>query len=394
MTCSVWDQTAGTRSGALDPDDTDNFIDEAQGLAEAQIVEQGNDPHWAASAQDLFSACTIYSRLTDRRGGSLGHVRELLGKPSLDFKEEVTAMMRTGIRTGWDELTTKAGRFLDLTPENRELHSILSTAMTQSRNLDSRPLKNDLAKGTFDFAAMRQRPLTVYAILPANRLAAQKSWLRLVITAFLQSILKDPRPSKVPLLLMVDEAAQIGEIPLLRDSITLLRSYGCKVWLVFQDVVMHKAIAGDRFESIAANCGLLQALAPQEMTSAKFLSERTGQTTGDALSYAAPLAAFRGKPGEGSLTLSQAPLPAMLPQDLIGMDEGYAVMFSHKVKSTIRAYLPDPSEVASFDTILRSAKPPKGAPRQIITGQTCVTWCALWRGAEKTRLCTAQCSTF
>ncbi len=346
---------------ALDPG-SDDFIDDAQAQAEAIIRVTGNDPHWPESAQDGLCALIIYSRLTGPGGGSLGHVRELLSRPSIEFVQVVDEMMEAGIRLDCEELTLKAGRFRDLSPENRELHSILSTAMTQTRWLDSRPMRRDLMQGSFDFSSMREEPTTVYAVLPANRLGTQSSWLRLVITAFLQSVLKEGRPPEVPILLLVDEAAQIGDLPILRDSIALLRSYGCKVWTVWQDVPQHKGIAGDRFESAVANSGILQAFAAQDMTTAKFLSERTGQTTADILSYSAPLTSFRGRPAEGNLTVNHAPVPAMLPQDLITMDEGFAVMFSHKAKGTIRAYLPDPSEVQSFDMILRNTKPPRPRP--------------------------------
>jgi type IV secretion system protein VirD4 len=195
--------------------------------------------------------------------------------------------------------------------------------------------------------------MTVYAALPANRLVAQAKWLRLLITDFLQAILSDARPSKVPVLLLIDEASQIGDLPLLRDSIALLRGYGCKVWQVFQDIPMHKAIVGDRFESVVANSGVLQVFAPQDMTTARFLSDRAGQTTADILGYSAPLRTLKGGPAEGSLSFSHAPLPAMLPQDFINMDDGYSAMFSHKTKGLVRAYLPDPSDIASFDRMLR-----------------------------------------
>ena len=57
---------------------------------------------------------------------------------------------------------------------------------------------------------------------------------------------------------MLDEAAQIGELPILRDSIALLRGYGVKVWSLYQDVPQHKAVlgGGDRYESAAANSGV------------------------------------------------------------------------------------------------------------------------------------------
>lgn len=53
----------------------------------------------------------------------------------------------------------KAGHFADIDPQNRELMSIVSTALTQSRWLDSRAIKKDLGEGAFDFSEMKTRPL-------------------------------------------------------------------------------------------------------------------------------------------------------------------------------------------------------------------------------------------
>ena len=41
----------------------------------------------------------------------------------------------------------------------------------------------------------------------------------------------------------------------------------------------------------------------------------------------------------------------MLPQNIINMDEGFTIVFSHKTKGTVRAFLPDPSTMAGFEHI-------------------------------------------
>jgi type IV secretion system protein VirD4 len=332
---------------ALDPT-SDDFVDDALGLAEAIIREEGNEPHWSASAQDLICALIMYSRLTGPNDGSLGHVRALLGQPSLGFVEVVKAMMATGEKLGQEELTVKAARFRDLTPESRELHSILSTALTQTRWLDSRPIKKDLARGTFDFSSMKQRPVTVYLILPANRLGTHSSWLRLIITALVQKLIKDLR-SSTPVLLMLDEAAQLSNPPIIRNSMPILRSFGVKLWSVYQDLPLTQLVLGEAWESFIANCGVLQSFAPQDMRTANFLSERSGERNADVLSYSS--AAARGSQTGGQLSFKQDKLPGILPQRLINMDEGYSILFTHKTKGTVRSYLPDPSTMAGFEQI-------------------------------------------
>ena len=61
-------------------------------------------------------------------------------------------MITAGIDHDWEEIGHKAARFGSISPENRELHSILSTGLTQTRFLDSRAIKKELAGPAFDFS--------------------------------------------------------------------------------------------------------------------------------------------------------------------------------------------------------------------------------------------------
>jgi type IV secretion system protein VirD4 len=335
---------------ALDPT-SDDFVDDALGLAEAIIREEGREPHWAASAQDLLCALIMYSRLCGPNDGSLGHVRKLLGQSVEGFVEAVKAMMKAGEDFGHEELTFKAARFRDLNAESRELNAILSTAMTQTRWLDSRPVKADLARGTFDFSVLKERPVTVYLQLPGNRLGTHSSWIRLMLTAIVQSLLKDVRPSKVPVMLMLDEAAQLHDPPIIRNAMPILRGYGVKLLSVYQDVPQAKLVLGDRFESYAANAGAVLTLQAQDVTTARFFSDRSGERNADVLSYSSPVDQLTGIPRGGNLSFSQDKLPGILPQKIINMDPGYSVLFTHKTKGAVLCHLPDPSTMTGLEHI-------------------------------------------
>jgi len=333
---------------ALQPKGED-FPDDAMGLAEALIRVEGKEPHFSQSAQDLVCALIMYVRIV-LPNPSLVDVRALLGQSSADFRQTVMGkyirygertipgMVAAGILYDCPELEIKASRFADLGPENRELLSVLSTALTQTRWLDSRPIKEDIAKGTIDFGLMKQEPTTVYLILPARRLGTHSTWLRLMITSVLQPLMKDTRKSKVPVLLMLDEFAQLGHLPVIEQTLALMRGYGVKMWAVFQDFAQAKAIYEDRWQSFLGNAGVLQAFAPQEVVTAKELSDAMGQTT------RTPLSASGGGADPG-LSMTQIPVPLMLPQDLRNMDEGFSTILSHKTKGPVRVYIPYPTDL-------------------------------------------------
>jgi type IV secretion system protein VirD4 len=213
---------------ALDPK-ADEFPDEALSLAEAIIRVQGQEPHWSQSAQDLIAAVIMYIRLTRPGDGSLADVRAVIGQSAEKFRASIREMMIAGISEECEELTIKAGRFAELTGENKELNSILSTALTQTRWLDSRPIKADISKGEFDFASLKETPTTVYLILPPRYLATHSTWLRVMITASLLPLLRTVEKARVPVLFMLDEFAQLGQLPAIENNMALLRGYGVKL---------------------------------------------------------------------------------------------------------------------------------------------------------------------
>lgn len=333
---------------ALDPHSED-FADDAMGLAEAIIRIEGKEPHWSQSAQELICALIMYVRLVLPRP-SLADVRTLLGRDSGELRRTVIGeaieyggltipgMLGVAKLRDFPELEAKASRFADVGPENRELSSILSVALTQTRWLDSRPVKADLANGSFDFGKLKDEPTTVYLMLPARRLVTHSTWLRLMITSILQPLMKDTRKSKVPVLLMLDEFAQLGHLPVIEQTMALMRGYGIKLWAVFQDFAQAKAIYGDRWETFLGNAGVVQAFAPQDVVTAKSLSDLAGQTT------RTPLAAGSVGP-QASLSRNQIAVPLMLPQDFRNMDDGFATLHSHKLKGVACTYLPYPTEL-------------------------------------------------
>jgi type IV secretion system protein VirD4 len=329
---------------ALDPDSPD-FPDDVLGLAEAMIRVEGREPHWSASAQDLVAALIMYSRLTQDDGGSLAHVRECLGRPYDKFRDMVERMLTIAGDKHCEELAIKAGRYAEIDPESRELNAVLSTALTQTRWLDSRPVKADLEKnGAFDFSVMKERPTTVYLILPARRIGTHATWLRLMIASIIQPLMRDTRKAKVPVMLMLDEfyALAEGGFPVIEKNMAMFRGYGIKLWTVWQDLAQAQKLYGDGYESFVANCGVLQAFAPQDVITSEYLSKRTGLTGVQLQAYSRTLNTNPGKPTSRSesTNVNLQPIPQVLPQDLRNMDDGFSVMFTHKTKNTVRGYMP------------------------------------------------------
>ena len=63
--------------------------------------------------------------------------------------------------------------------------------------------------------------------------------------------MKDVRKAKVPVLLMIDEAGAIGELPIITATMAMIE-IGVKLWTVYQDWNQALSIYGDRAQSSSA----------------------------------------------------------------------------------------------------------------------------------------------
>ena len=333
----------------------DSLPDDAMALAEAIIrVDQGRDTHWPASAQDLMAAFIMAERLAaiyldpspemEIELNSFGTVRANLTLAHGAFQILIEAMLQQADNLGYPELRAKAARFAEISEDSKELHSIISTALTQTRWLDSRPIKRSLTvTKPQNFADLKKTPTTVYLVLPPHRLVSHSLWLRLMITSILQPLLRDVSQSEVPVLLMLDEYPALAEgdgFPMIARNMAMLRGYGVKLWTVWQDLTQAQRIYRAHWETFASNAGVLQAFQPQDLPTADYLSKRTGLTAREVnnWSWAGQKPSFSG---------NQQSMPLMLPQALRAMDHGNTLIFTHVAKGPVQAYLEFPSELSA-----------------------------------------------
>ena len=76
-----------------------------------------------------------------------------------------------------------------------------------------------------------------------------------------------------PTLFLLDEAAQLGEFPPLRQAITLLRGYGLQTWSFWQDVDQLKHSCPTSWRTILNNCRVVQAFGAPNMSAASGIAE-------------------------------------------------------------------------------------------------------------------------
>ena len=106
------------------------------------------------------------------------------GKPRERPKGGLRITAAGMVQSGGYEIASLAARF---TEQTNELASVRSTADTQTRWVLSPPMRDDLKKNGVDFRRLKEKPTTVYVILPAERMRTHSVWLRLVAVSSLSA---------------------------------------------------------------------------------------------------------------------------------------------------------------------------------------------------------------
>lgn len=322
------------------------FYDDAAALGEALIRTEGKDPHWGESAQGLVVGLLMWEKIKKGDAATLGHVRTMLTEPD-EFESYVDEEggrhrdQTKGLRITAADMIAEGGPIIAslasrFTEQTNELASIRSTADTQTRWMLSPPVSADLAKNGIDFRRLKEKPTTVYLILPAQNMRTHAVWLRLVIVTALRALY---RAGGTRTLFLIDEMPALGHLGPLEDAFGLVRGFKVQIAGVCQDLTQLKALYSDRWESFLANAGAILGFAPNDLTTAKWMSERAGVAT-----FMAPSSSHQTPSGRGggNETASLAPISraVYLPQELMSFAEGTGLLFFNGMGYGARFYAP------------------------------------------------------
>ena len=253
-----------------------------------------------------------------------------------------------------------------------EIQSIASTAKRQTECFDDPEISDDLGNLSsrgFDFRDLKREPTTVYLVIPPDKMERHGKWLRLVLTAALQATMRPREHGEPRVLFMLDEFAALGHMKIIENVWSVVRGYGIQMMPVFQDLNQLKSLYNERWETFIANAGAIASFAPNDLTTARWLSDRMGDTTRTLRTESQALSNSGGTnwgnstgqnwntQGGGSSegnssggnagwsesfnkNASPVKVPLMTPQQLIGLDPGYLVLFMAGMQNAAPVYAP------------------------------------------------------
>jgi len=135
------------------------------------------------------------------------------------------------------------------------------------------------AGSTVDLSVLKREAVSIYLILPTDRIDAYARWLRLMIACALLAVARTRGQPKERVLFLLDEFAHLGRMPPVQRHIGLAGGFGVTFWLIVQDLSQLRSAYGDTWPTFLANVDVLQGFGINDWETAEYLSKMTGEAT-------------------------------------------------------------------------------------------------------------------
>lgn len=232
--------------------------------------------------------CVKYPKGHEKR--TLMTLRELL---TMDKKELVALLEASaGLNRGIDELKTWLKSVLQT--NSKSANDVYQFALNATLFLNDEAMRATLGKSNFDILSMKASPLSLYLVLPVDKLnlneSIYKPFIRMIVTITILAATRSAGTKELAathgggsgsdrVLFMLDEIAQLGTLKYLPKLLSICLGMKFNVWTIWQDLGQIKSIYKDDWLTIMGNSTVQQFFGINETDTAEYLSTMAGQTT-------------------------------------------------------------------------------------------------------------------
>jgi type IV secretion system protein VirD4 len=254
-------------------------------------------------------------------------VRTLLTLGPALFGELLKEMQESSAAGGL--VSRSAARILQ--KADRERSGVISTAQSHTHFLDSTRMARVMGRSTTDLSVLKRETVSVYLMLPTDRLEAYARWLRLMIACSLLAISRTRGQPTEQVLFLLDEFAHLGKMHPVQRDIGLAGGFGVTFWLIVQDLSQLRSTYGDTWPTFLANADVLQAFGTNDWDTAEYLSKMTGDSTIFVKSENQSRGVSRGKQSQrqqgAALTVAEKGRRLLLPDEVRRLPRDAELLF-------------------------------------------------------------------
>jgi len=261
----------------LRPGDED-ISENAMMLADSIVTPRhgAGDPFWDEEAKALLMGLLLYVALDEREqeDRTLGRVRDIISMG----KDALTEILLQMVENTNPIISSTAER--TMSKEEKLRSGVLAALQSHTHFLDSPRIRASLKTSDFRFEDLKTSKMTVYLVLPADRLETFGRWLRLLIQQALTVNARniETKPDQ-PILFLLDEMAALGRLTMVEQAYGLMAGFGMQLWGIVQDLSQLERIYDKGWETFIGNSGVLQYFGSRDHKTADYFSKLCGVTT-------------------------------------------------------------------------------------------------------------------
>lgn len=310
---------------AIDRNDP-NAVAVAQSLAATICPAMpGKDSYWHGSAANVLAGVFLWLSDQPEEQKTLARAREIVTMSRADFRQVLVRMMASSAFHG--AIKEMVSQYIDLADETYS--GIMSNLAERTKFLSDPRMKASTASSSFSMEALRDVLMTVYLVIPHERIETHGTWLRLVIAAATHALKKRGQlaPARHRCMFMIDEFGSIGRMEDMPRDIALMSGYGLDFTLIIQGLDQLKDHYGEARGTILSNCGYKWFCFVNDIETAKYLSESLGNKTvrtvglSDSAGHSAA-----GATSGTSTNFGEAGRPLLMPDEILNLGRDVAIL--------------------------------------------------------------------
>jgi type IV secretory pathway TraG/TraD family ATPase VirD4 len=260
----------------IDPTDPE-CVSESATLADCLVIGEtkGDGAHFDESAKTLLQGLMLHiAALANPTKRTLGELRRLITAAE-DTLLGTLADMAADESVAFGIPARAANTLMGMA--DKERGSVLSTARRHTAFLDDPRIADTLSRSDFNMANIKTELMTVYLVLPANKIGANARFVRGFIGSVIAAITSSSVQPMHRVAFLLDEFGQLGYMKAIEDAVSLLRGYGLSFWVFIQDLSQLKGVY-PKWQTFLANSAKT-FYGIDDYDTAKYVSDSLGQAT-------------------------------------------------------------------------------------------------------------------
>lgn len=301
--------------------------------------EGGGDNQFFVDAEKLlYSACIFYLRdfCTDKTKNNFASVMDMINASSVN---EMDPNAASPLDMLFDKLppSSLAWKYYKAFKQaaGKTLKSIIISCVTRLQPFMTPQVVNLTKRDELDLGMIGNEKTALFIITPqADRtysFLASMLYSQLFETLYYigeqQKAAGGSEQLKIPVRCMMDEFANIGEVPEFPSKLSTMRKYNISAAIVLQDISQIEAMYKDTWKTLVGNCSSVLFLGTQEPNTLEYFSKMLGEMTIQQKSRTIN----KGKSGGGN-NVQPTKRAVMTPDELGRMSSKQCIIFTQNMR--------------------------------------------------------------